>query len=89
MKRLLRKALFLAIPGALALVGWTGLRPQSAYAEQFCLSNGRRCFTEGQQFSCIYMGCCGYVGYGTCECVDGYWSCPVPPECPPPEEYCP
>jgi len=87
MRSLLRKTIFLAVLGSLVFMGWTDLRPQPAYAEQFCQTNGRRCFTEGQQFYCIFLGCCGYIGSGSCQCVEGYWNCPVPPECPP--DFCP
>jgi len=87
MSRLLRTTVFLVLPIVLAFIAGGDLRPQPANAEQFCQTNGRRCFSEGQQFNCIYLGCCGFIGSGTCTCTGGFWDCPVPPECPP--DFCP
>jgi hypothetical protein len=83
MRNLLRIGL---LGAALAFTGWTGLQTQPADAAQFCQTNGRRCFTEGQSFICTYFGCCGYIGTGVCTCSGGYWDCPIPPECPP--DFC-
>lgn len=82
MRNLLRIGL---LGAALAFTGWTGLHP-SANAAQFCQTNGRSCFNEGYSYVCIYFGCCGYIGTGTCTCTGGVWDCPIPPECPP--DFC-
>lgn len=82
MRNLLRKTALLALPGALAFVGWMSLQPQPAQAEQFCYLSGKRCSVEGQLSEpCLYFGCYGYIGEGYCECVSGHWVCPASPEC--------
>ena len=83
MKSWLRKALFLALPLALALAGGLGLQPQPVYSIQLCSMNGRPCFTPGQSFTCTYFGCCQTVWTGSCVCSGGTWHCTVPPTCPP------
>ena len=77
----------LALLGALTVAGWMATQPEPAYAMQYCQWSGRACFNEGYSYICWYEGCCGYIGTGTCTCIDGYWSCPERPECPP--DFCP
>jgi hypothetical protein len=88
MKRLLRKALLLLLPCGLVAMTWMASQPQSAEAASFCTDRqGRLCFTEGQQIQCTYLGCCDYIGTGSCTCVGGHWECGsagVPTECPQP-----
>jgi hypothetical protein len=96
MRRLSRKAALLVLPCALAFTAWMASEPQPAYAAiTYCADrHGRLCFSEGQQIECTYIGCCLYIGYGSCACENGRWNCGdsgVHPECPQPGEpdyYC-
>jgi hypothetical protein len=88
MKKLPRKALLLLIPCGLVFLVSMASQPQLAQAAGFCTDRqGKLCFTEEQQIQCTYLGCCGFLGTGSCVCVDGHWDCGssgVPVECPQP-----
>ena len=96
MRNLSRKAALLALPCVLAFTAWMASAPRPAdAAPTYCSDrHGRLCFSEGQQIQCTYIGCCLYIGEGSCVCLDGHWDCGVfgtPTECPQPGDpdyYC-
>jgi hypothetical protein len=96
MRRLSRKAALLVLPCIFAFTAWMASEPQPAQAATTYCSDrhGRLCFSEGQQIECTNIGCCMYIGYGSCVCEGGRWNCGdagVHPECPQPGDpdyYC-